>query len=154
VIQVDRLVVGASLDRVFACAADVEQWPKWLEHYRWVRFLEREADGGLVEMAARRPFGPFGYPTRWVSRMRVDRAAPAIHYRHVGGITRGMNVEWAFAPAAAGVAVTVTHVWGGPAWPLVGAAAARLVIGPVFIHGIAQRTLLGLARAAGGDARA
>jgi ribosome-associated toxin RatA of RatAB toxin-antitoxin module len=150
VIQVDRLVVGADLDRVFACASDVEQWPRWLEHYRWVRFLERAADGGLVEMAARRPFGPFGYPTWWVSRMRIDPAAPAIHYRHLRGITRGMDVEWAFAPSGAGVVVTVTHVWDGPAWPVVGGALARLVIGPLFIHAIAQRTLAGIARAAAG----
>src|SRR6266513_962333 len=35
---------------------------------------------------------------------------------------------------------------GGPAWPLLGPLAARLVIGPVFIHGIASRTLAGLKR--------
>jgi ribosome-associated toxin RatA of RatAB toxin-antitoxin module len=154
VIQLDRLVVDAGLDRVFACASDVEQWPTWLKHYRWVRFLERDAEGGLVEMAARRPFGPFGYPTWWVSRMRIDRLTPAIHYRHVRGITRGMDVEWAFVPTDAGVAVTVTHVWGGPSWPVVGAAAGALVIGPVFVHGIAQRTLAGIARVARGEARA
>jgi hypothetical protein len=40
------------------------------------------------------------------------------------------------------------HVWNGPAWPLIGEMAARGVIGPVFVHGIAARTLAGLARAA------
>jgi ribosome-associated toxin RatA of RatAB toxin-antitoxin module len=151
VIQVDRRVVRAPLDRVFSCAADVERWPQWLEHYRWVRFLERrpEGDGGLVEMAAWRPFGPLRYPTWWVSEMRIDRRSPAVRYRHVRGITRGMEVEWAFAPTGAEVAVTVTHVWDGPRWPLVGGPAATLVIGPVFIHAIAQRTLAGIARAAG-----
>jgi hypothetical protein len=151
-IQVDRLPVRADLERVFACAADVEQWPRWLKHYRWVRFLERDTDGGVVEMAAWRPFGPFGYPAWWVSRMRIDRAAPAIYYRHLRGITRGMSVEWAFTVTGPGVVVTVTHVWDGPAWPLVGGAAARLVIGPVFVHGIARRTLAGVARAASGSA--
>jgi hypothetical protein len=82
--------------------------------------------------------------------MRIDPAAPAIHYRHLRGITRGMDVEWAFAPSGAGVVVTVTHVWDGPAWPVVGGALARLVIGPLFIHAIAQRTLAGIARAAAG----
>ncbi len=151
-IQVDRLVVPVDLERVFACASDVERWPAWLPHYRWVRFLERVADGdeagSLVEMAAWRPFGPFRWPTWWVSRMHIDRRTPAVRYRHVRGITAGMDVEWAFTPAAAGVLVTVTHVWGGPPWPVVGSAAAGLVIGPVFIHGIAWRTLSGIARAA------
>lgn len=150
-IQVDRRLVHAGMDRVFACASDVERWPEWLPHYRWVRFLERggnDAGGGTVEMAAWRPFGPLRWPTRWISEMRLDRATPAVRYRHIRGITRGMDVEWAFAPAGRDVAVTVTHRWDGPPWPLVGASAAALVIGPVFIHHIAQLTLLGLARIA------
>lgn len=151
-IQVDRRLVQADLARVFACAADVERWPEWLPHYRWVRYLERTGNGptggGVVEMAAWRPFGPLRYPTWWVSEMRVDPAAPAVRYRHIRGITRGMEVEWAFAPAGRDVAVTLTHRWGGPPWPLVGPVAANLVIGPVFIHGIAQLTLAGIARVA------
>ncbi len=152
-IQVDRRLVRAELAEVFHCAADVERWPEWLPHYRWVRFLERSAGsapdrGGVVEMAAWRPFGPLRYPTWWVSEMRIDAATPAVRYRHIRGITRGMEVEWAFAPADRGVAVTITHVWGGPAWPLIGASAASLVIGPLFIHGIAQLTLAGIARVA------
>ena len=147
-IQVDRREVRATTDRVFACAADVERWPEWLGHYRWVRFLERRADGGLVEMAAWRQFGPVRYPTWWVSDMSIDREAPAVRYRHVRGITRGMDVAWAFCPRSeGGVDVTITHVWDGPPWPLLRRAAAD-VIGPVFIHSIAQRTLAGIARVA------
>jgi ribosome-associated toxin RatA of RatAB toxin-antitoxin module len=147
-IQVDRCIARAGLSRVFACAADVERWPEWLDHYRWVRFLERRPDGGLVEMAAWRRFTLFRYPTWWVSEMHIDWEAPAVRYRHVRGITRGMDVTWTFQPSGGAVAVTVTHTWDGPAWPLVRAAAAGLVIGPVFIHAIAQRTLAGIARTA------
>jgi hypothetical protein len=54
----------------------VEQWPRILSHYRWVRVLEGRTDSeGIVEMAAWRPFGPVGYPTWWVSHMTVDRSA-------------------------------------------------------------------------------
>jgi len=42
--------------------------------------------------------------------------------------------------------VTIVHDWNGPPWPLVGRWAADHVIGPVFIHGIATRTLAGIAR--------
>ncbi len=151
-IQVDRRVVRASLERIFACARDVERWPEWLPHYRWVRFLQPGGDGArIVEMAAWRPFGPLRWPTWWVSEMRVDETAPAVRYRHIRGITRGMDVEWSFASAGeAGdaVAVTITHAWRGPEWPVIGGAVASLVIGPVFIHGVAQRTLAGLARVA------
>lgn len=147
-IQVDRRLVAAPLERVFALAASVERWPEWLAHYRWVRFLERREDGGLVEMAAWRPFGLFRYPTWWVSEMRIERDPPRIRYRHVRGITKGMDVAWEFGPKDGGVAVTITHRWDGPSWPLVRFPVASLVIGPVFVHGIAKRTLAGIAREA------
>jgi hypothetical protein len=35
---------------------------------------------------------------------------------------------------------------GGPPWPLVGGVVADFVIGPVFIHGVASRTLAGIKR--------
>lgn len=142
----DRIHMRAPVDRVFAAAADVERWPELLSHYRWVRMLERRPEGGLVEMAAWRPFGPVGYPTWWVSEMRVDRAAPAVHYRHVRGITTGMDVVWRFVPDGDGTEVRLVHEWSGPAWPLISRPAAELVIGPVFVHGIASRTLAGIKR--------
>jgi len=134
----------APVAHVFEAAADVERWPELLSHYRWVRLLERRPDGGIVEMAAWRPFGPVGYPTWWVSEMRVDRATPAVHYRHVRGITTGMDVVWRFVPDDAETEVTIVHQWTGPRWPLIGRVSADLIIGPVFVHGIASRTLAGL----------
>jgi coenzyme Q-binding protein COQ10 len=144
---VDAVHVRASLDRVFALAADVERWPAFLPHYRWVRVLERGAAVCTVEMAAWRLFGPLRYPAWWVSEMRVERPR-AVRYRHVRGITRGMDVEWAFAPTEDGVRVTIVHEWPGPGWPVVGGLAAAWVIGPVFVHGIAARTLAGVKRRA------
>ncbi|MGH7673516.1 MAG: SRPBCC family protein [Gemmatimonadales bacterium] len=141
---VDRAHVRAPLGRVFALASTVERWPQILPHYRWVRRLE----GTLVEMAAWRPFGILKYPTWWVSEMTVDRAAGQIRYRHVRGITRGMDVVWRMVEVGGGVEVEIVHTWDGPRWPLVGPLAADLVIGPVFIHGIASRTLAGIKRAA------
>jgi ribosome-associated toxin RatA of RatAB toxin-antitoxin module len=147
---IDRIHMAAPPERVFRAAMDVEQWPVVLSHYRWVRMLERREDGGLVEMAAWRPFGVFNYPTWWVSEMRIDRAAKAVHYRHVRGITAGMDVVWRIEPANGGTEVTIVHDWSGPRWPLIGPGAARWVIGPVFIHGIASRTLAGIAKAVSG----
>jgi ribosome-associated toxin RatA of RatAB toxin-antitoxin module len=144
---VDRLVVRAPVARVFAAAADVERWPTLLSHYRWVRMLERRAGGGVVEMAAYRPFGPLKYPTWWVSEMEIDRAAPAVRYKHVRGITTGMEVEWRLVPQGEHTEVTIVHQWDGPRWPLIRRPAAEWVIGPVFVHGIASRTLAGIGRA-------
>jgi len=145
---VDRAAARASLDRVFSVAVDVERWPAFLPHYRWVRALERRSTGILVEMAAWRPFGPVRWPTWWVSEMESDTAARRIRYRHVRGITTGMDVEWRVDGRDGEVRVEIVHEWRGPAWPLIGTPVANLVIGPVFIHGIASRTLAGVCREA------
>lgn len=143
---VDEAVVRAPLGEIFTLAADVESWPRHLSHYRYVRFRERRPTGGIVEMSANRPFGPLNWPTWWLSLMEVrDRS---IRFRHIGGVTTHMDVEWSFAPVTGGTRVSVVHVWDGPPWPLIRTIAARAVIGPIFIHGIASRTVAGLARAA------
>ena len=80
--------------------------------------------------------------------MEVDPVAPAVRYRHVEGITRGMAVEWRLQPQDGLVEVMIVHQWSGPAWPLIGSLVANLIIGPVFIHGIASRTLAGVKRRA------
>ncbi len=150
---IDERMVRAPLARMFALAADVERWPSLLPHYRYVRYLEHRADGGgVVDMSAYRPFGLVQWPTWWRSSMRVyppgGMAAPAVRFTHVGGVTRGMEVEWTFRETPQGTHVRILHVWDGPDLPIVGTAAATLVIGPVFVHGIASRTLEGLAAAA------
>ena len=149
---IDRITIHAPLERVFALARDVERWPELLPHYRWVRMLERRADGGRVEMAAWRPFGPppLRYPAWWVSEMEVNPDRAMIRYRHVAGITTGMDVRWQLAEAGerGDIAVEIVHEWAGPGWPLVGRLAADTVIGPVFVHGIASRTLAGIRRRA------
>jgi len=144
----DRIAVAADPARVFALAAAVERWPAILPHYRWVRLLQRSDAESVVEMAAWRPFGPLRWPTWWRSRMVVDEPAREVRYRHIAGITRGMDVLWRISPNGDGARIDLTHEWDGPAWPLIRRPAAEWVIGPVFVHGIASRTLAGIARAA------
>lgn len=144
--RTDEHVTTAPLDIVFRVAADVERWPDILPHYRWVRFHEKKSSArGVVEMAAWRDFlGPLRWPTWWKSVMEADPAVPVIRYRHLDGITRGMDVEWAFLPADHGTLVRIVHEWAGPSWPLIGRIAADQVIGPHFISYIARRTLKGV----------
>lgn len=159
---VDEQLVRAPLPLIFELARDVEGWPRHLPHYRFVRFTRRARDGGgIVEMSANRPFGVLNWPTFWRSEMSVrgdpampgaGTSAPLVRFRHIGGITTGMDVAWEFHPAAGGreTLVRIVHVWDGPRLPLLTAIgvtriAATVVIGPVFVHGIASRTLAGLA---------
>lgn len=150
----DECVVHAPVADMFAIVRDVENWPALLPHYRYVRFRSRSTDGGgVVEMSANRPFGVANWPTWWLSEMAVDDATPAVRFRHIGGVTTAMDVEWCLTSVDEGTHVRLVHVWDGPRWPLIGALAATAVIGPVFIHGIASRTLAGLARHAEKRAR-
>ena len=150
---VDEQLVQAPVQSIFELAAEVERWPAYLSHYRYVRFVDGENDGiRVVEMSANRPFGLIDWPTWWTSRMSVadprTSSQPAVRFTHVAGVTKGMEVEWTFEPARNGTLVRIVHVWNGPAWPLIGEVTARYVIAPVFVHGIASRTLAGLARVA------
>jgi ribosome-associated toxin RatA of RatAB toxin-antitoxin module len=141
----DEAIVAAPVRTIFDLARAVEHWPAHLPHYRSVRFRSRNQDGGgIVEMSANRPFGPLAWPTWWVSQMAVDDEAPTVRFRHIEGITTGMDVEWTFTPHESGTLVRVFHVWDGPGWPFIGVPLAVGVIGPVFVHGIASRTVAGL----------
>jgi len=162
-VTVDERLVRAPLPTIFELATRVEGWPQHLSHYRYVRFREQRSDGGgLVEMSAYRPFEAFEtsksrlgfkWPTWWLSEMSVNRVVPCIRFRHVGGITTGMDVEWGFTPVPGGTHVRILHVWDGPRIPIVGTWAAMHVIGPLFVHAIASRTLAGLSAAAESEAQ-
>jgi coenzyme Q-binding protein COQ10 len=155
---VDSQIVHAPISTIFDLAKQVEHWPTHLSHYRYVKFRSRRSDGGgEVEMSAYRPFElmpramgdiRINWPTWWLSEMSVSNDKPAIRFRHVGGITKGMEVEWTFVPTTDGTRVRIVHVWEGRAVPVIGKFAAVYVIGPVFVHGIASRTLAGLASVA------
>jgi ribosome-associated toxin RatA of RatAB toxin-antitoxin module len=142
---VDVIDVAAPVDRVFDLAADVEGWPAILPHYRFVRIEERRPDGTLVvAMSANRPFGPIDWPTWWTSEMWIDRDRREVRYRHIRGVTTGMDVVWRLTATPAGTHIDLIHEWNGPAWPLIRHPAAAWVIMPVFVHGIAWRTLAGI----------
>jgi hypothetical protein len=147
---IDERTSSAPPDACFRAAADVERWPDILPHYRWVRFHRKDGFArGVVEMAAWRHFGAVAYPTWWMSEMSNDPERRTVTYRHVDGITRGMDVLWEVTPAEHGrTLLRITHEWRGPEWPLIGGFAADNVIGPHFIHFIASRTLAGVAREA------
>ncbi len=145
-IRTDDHITTAPIEFAFRVAADVECWPEILPHYRWVEFQEKRGFGqGVVEMAAWRDFfGPLRYPTWWVSEMTTDPDEPVVRYRHVDGITRGMDVAWEFHDHADGILVRIVHEWEGPGWPLINGIAANGVIGPHFVSAIARRTLAGV----------
>lgn len=139
-------------ETAFRLASRLEEWPRLLPHYRWVR--RRSPD--TVEMAAWRAFGPLPWPVRWVSRVRADAATHTVRHTHIAGVTRGMEVVWRIEPGVGGSWVTILHEWAdGPrfAGPAAGSVARR-IIGPVFIHHVAEQTLRHMSRHARGGIQA
>lgn len=147
----NEILVHAPLEPCLRVASDVERWPEILPHYRDVHFTRRDGPGrGRVHMSAFRHFGLLPWPTWWDSEMVTDHEAAEIRYRHVAGITRGMDVLWTLEEVEDGrrTRIVILHDWDGPGWPLVGGFAARRVIGPYFIRVVADRTLAGVRREA------
>src|SRR6266568_803171 len=94
-------VARADPRNVFELAAAVQDWPRILPHYRWVRVLASEAPrtttldmaarpNVTLDMAARRDvIGRIAFPLRWTAVQRVDPVEMRIDFEHVAGITRG-----------------------------------------------------------------
>ena len=128
--------IDASPDAVFPLVADLPRWPERLPHYRYVRILSHSNGETLAAMSARR--GPI--PVFWHAVQTPDRAARRIRFRHVRGITRGMDVVWTLDPERGGTRARILHDLD-LRWPWIGSWVAEHVIGRGFIHPIASRTL-------------
>ena len=117
-------------------ASAVDAWPRLLPHYRWVTVLEGGPTERLVEMAAHRD----GFPVRWTARQRLEPHQHRIHFTHVRGISRGMEVTWFLEADGPLVHVRIVHdlTWRG--WPI-GPWVAHAIIGELFVKNIATKTL-------------
>src|SRR6478609_1404847 len=91
----NEILIAGDPDRIYELAAAVEEWPTFLPHYRWVRVHDREGNRRTVEMAAWRT----GIPVRWLSHQWLWPEERRITFRHIGGLSRGMDVEWRIEPA-------------------------------------------------------
>ena len=133
---VDTALITGDARRIYDLAADVQRWPDILPHYRWVRVLSKEAGQQTVEMAAKRSW----IPVKWIAVQSVEPADLRIGYNHIGGLTRGMQVQWVFEETGEDVQVTIVHEMS-LLTPIVRTAVGRWIVGSFFVHHIAQRTL-------------
>jgi ribosome-associated toxin RatA of RatAB toxin-antitoxin module len=133
--------VNADPAIVFELAAAVEDWPRILPHYRWVRVLATATDGQrTVAMAARRDVClGLAIPLQWTSVVTPDAQHHRIEFEHVRGITRGMRVAWTLERADGVLVVRIRHRFEPP-WPVPDVLVQRIV-GDYFVNGVARRTL-------------
>jgi len=127
--------MNAPEEAIFNAAADLERWPTFLPHYRYIRYFEKDPARNVVRMAAKRGL----IPIAWTSEQIVDRERRQIRFRHLKAWTKGMEVVWRFQSLPAGVKVEIVHDLAFRVRVL--APLAELIIGDLFIHPIANRTL-------------
>ena len=140
---VNSIRIQAPRQRIFDLAANVERWPELLPHYRWVRVRGNLAGGRrIVEMAANRD----GIPVRWIAIESLDPASATISFRHIGGLTTGMEVAWTLREERVvnDIPIVETRIFHhfAPAWPPVaGPWLAHHIVGEFFVSNIADKTL-------------
>lgn len=139
--------IRAPRERIFALAADIQNWPEILPHYRFVHVLDESQAGRrkVVEMSAVRegvPLPGARFPVTWRSVQLCDPDAGQIIFKHLAGLATGMWVEWNFEddPWERGVKVTISHHLTYPIGLLNG-VFAKDIVGELFVSSIAGRTL-------------
>lgn len=133
---VDEIMVQSDIDTIFRLASDIERWPVILPHYRWVKDLGAQDGQRKVEMAAKRGW----IPVKWTSVYTVDPDRRRVDYKHIGGATKGMEVEWRLEDEGEAVKVTIIHEMTLTT-PVVRTTLGRWIVGKFFVHHIAGQTL-------------
>ncbi len=132
------------LPRIYELAADIQDWPTLLPHYRYMRIVEQSERHKIADFGATRVFrlGPFalGFPCKWRGRQELFPEDKRITYKHVRGITRGMWVEWRLEDCGDHVKVTIDHELTYPI-PVLGNWFAHYIVGNLFVHPVAGTTL-------------
>ena len=120
------------------------RWPELLPHYRRVVVRRRSGDRVLAQMVAIRPLlGRIGLPVTWRAEQWAEPDDPddlRLRFRHVRGVTRGMDVTWHIRPSPGGCGVTIEHTFRRPL-PVLGDAALPRFVDRFFTQPIATRTL-------------
>jgi ribosome-associated toxin RatA of RatAB toxin-antitoxin module len=129
--------INAPPDLVYSLVSDLDHWAVWLNHYRYVRVLERTQNGVRAAMSAWR--GPI--PVFWHAVQEAESTTRTIRFKHVRGLTRGMDVLWTIEPEEKGTRARIYHDLDLK-WPVIGPWVAEQVIARHFIEPIAGRTLV------------
>lgn len=137
------IAVAAPPEVVYRLARDVSRWPELLPHYRSVSIEARKGSHVVARMVATRRFGPIALPVTWRAEQWPDGSDPKdlrLRFRHLRGVTRGMEVTWHIRPLGGGTLVTIDHDFVRPL-PLLGEDFLPALVDRAFTRNIASRTL-------------
>lgn len=137
------IVIRATPERVLELVHDIARWPELLPHYRSVTVHARRGDRIVARMVAIRRFGPLPMPVTWRAEQWADASDPAdlrLNFRHVRGVTKGMDVTWHIRVATTGSDVTIEHEFSRRL-PLFGDRLLPWFVDRFFTRPIAGQTL-------------
>jgi len=123
-------------DHIYQLAANIQDWPALLPHYQFMHIIEQSETHKVADFGASRD----GFPCRWRARQELFPAEGRITYKHIAGITKGMAVEWRLIKQGDSVAVTIDHDLTY-SFPVLGDLFAKYIVGDLFVHNIAGKTL-------------
>jgi ribosome-associated toxin RatA of RatAB toxin-antitoxin module len=133
--QANTISMRAPKERIFEAAANLELWPSFLPHYRYIHYFQRGSKRNVVKMAAYRDF----IPIAWISEQIIDRDLCEIRFKHLSFWSKGMEVVWKFEQSEGDTRVSIVHDLRFRIPTL--AFAAEPIIGGFFIGNIANKTL-------------
>lgn len=122
--------------RIFQLAADIQDWPQILPHYRYMHIRERSERHKQADYGASRD----GFPVKWSARQELFPETNRITFSHTAGVTKGMWVEWRLEARPRSVHVTIYHELHYPV-PVLGPLFAKYIVGKLFVSHIAGKTL-------------
>jgi ribosome-associated toxin RatA of RatAB toxin-antitoxin module len=76
--QSNSTIINAPEASIFEVAADLERWPTFLPHYRYIRYFEKGSVRNIVKMAAKRGV----IPVSWISEQIIDREKREVWFTH------------------------------------------------------------------------
>jgi hypothetical protein len=159
----NSIVLRGHWDDIWRFSVEIEHWVERLPHYRRIDILEILEDGRKrrAYMSCWRDFWPpkwsaikqampdgvlklLRVPISWstiqTTEPNDDPQEARIRYKHIGGVTKGMEVVWSFEPLSGDYyRVTISHDWQAK-WLIVG-RPATYVIQSWVVHNIADQTL-------------
>lgn len=134
---VNSTKISAQVDTVFGTVSDLLDWPRILPHYRWVHHIGGEGKWKIVEMAVWRSW----LPVKWLSLVCLEPERGRMYFRHIGGLARGMEVEWMVEPDGDSTVVRITHELSRLKVPIVRSTPGKLITAHFFVKYIADQTL-------------
>lgn len=139
------VIINGPQAHIFALGTAIEDWPIILPHYRSVVLHEKTAqpDGTVHRVATMKAWRLLHIgriPVGWKTTQESNPETNLLHFVHIGGFTKGMDVYWRLTPEGDATRVTITHDFT-LRWPIIGELVAHRIVGQFFVDAIARRTL-------------